>query len=73
MSTETEISTAAPSALKRLNWVDSFLFAVKLVSAFVILWGLLGYIVLANRGEALTAELLRDLIISGIAQGSMYG
>lgn len=73
MSTETVISSAAPSALKRLNWVDSFLFAVKLVSAFVILWGLLGYIILASRGEALTAELLRDLIVSGIAQGSMYG
>ena len=73
MSTATQTAPPQESILGRLNWVDSFLFAVKLGSAFVILWGLLGYIVLASRGDALTAALLRDLIVSGIAQGSMYG
>lgn len=73
MSTATRNAPARESALSRLNGVDSFLFAVKLGSAFVILWGLLGYIVLASRGDALTAELLRDLVVSGVAQGSLYG
>ena len=73
MSTATETAPPQESILARLNWVDSFLFAVKLASTFVILWGLVGYIVLANQGEALTAELLRDLVVSGIAQGSLYG
>ncbi|HEX9854992.1 MAG TPA: branched-chain amino acid ABC transporter permease [Acidimicrobiia bacterium] len=55
------------------DWVESFLFVVKAFSAFVILWGLIGYIALASSGEALTGEALRDLIVAGVAQGSMYG
>jgi branched-chain amino acid transport system permease protein len=71
----TAATRTAPRAgdRSRLNWVDSFVFAIKLFSAFIIMWGLVGYIVLASRGEGLTAALLRDLTVSGIAQGAMYG
>ena len=71
----TAVTRTVPRASDRtrLNWVDSFVFAIKLFSAFIIMWGLVGYIVLASRGEGLTAALLRDLTVSGIAQGAMYG
>lgn len=75
MTTATKTAPARESPLSRLNWVDSFLFAVKVGSGFVILWGILGYIVLSAESTpgTLTAAQLRDLIVSGIAQGSMYG
>jgi len=59
----------------RLNWVDSFLFTVKAVSVFVILWGLVGYIALAAQGEpgTLDGAQLRGLIINGLSLGAMYG
>ncbi len=73
MATVTKSAHERPPATLRLNWVDAFLFAVKVFSAFFILWGTLGYIVLASRGDALTAELLRDLVVAGVAQGALYG
>jgi branched-chain amino acid transport system permease protein len=59
----------------RLNWVDSFLFTVKAVSLFVILWGIVGYIVLAAQGEpgTLDGTQLRDLLVNGLSLGAMYG
>jgi len=74
MATVTEPETR-PRALSRPSWVDSFLFAVKVFSIFIILWGILGYVVLVRAGEpgTLTAAQFRDLVVAGLSQGSMYG
>ncbi len=66
----------APQARRiRLDWVDSFLFAVKVFSLFVILWGIVGYIALAVEGARgiQSGAQFRDLFIAGIAQGALYG
>ncbi len=70
-----ELQAKAPPLRERITWVDSFLFAVKVFSAFVILWGAVGYVVLTVQGEpgTLTGAQLRDLIVAGVAQGAMYG
>jgi len=43
------------------------------MAIFVIVWGFVGAIALGMEGEGLTAEAWKQLIVSGIAQGSMYG
>jgi len=41
--------------------------------AFVIVWGVIGAIGLGLEGNGLSAEAWKQLIVSGVAQGSMYG
>ena len=75
MTTVVDTVAEAPSTRDRLTWVDSFLFAVKVGSAFIILWGILGYVVLSAESAqgTLTGAQFRDLVTAGIAQGAMYG
>jgi branched-chain amino acid transport system permease protein len=74
MATVTETRPARTERL-RLNWVDSFLFGIKVFSVFVILWGILGYIVLASQGEpgTLNATQFENLVANGLSLGAMYG
>ncbi len=57
----------------RLTWVDSFLWGVRVAAVVIIVWGVFGSIRLTIAGEGLSGAAYRDLIVSGIAQGSMYG
>ena len=43
------------------------------MAIFVIVWGFIGAIALGLEGNGLSAEAWKQLIVSGVAQGSMYG
>lgn len=76
MTTTTEAPHTPPLAPKRgfkFSWTDSFLWAVRVMALFFIVWGTLGAIGLGLAGEGLSAEAWKQLIVAGIAQGSMYG
>jgi branched-chain amino acid transport system permease protein len=72
-------TTADPAASDQLirgykfNWVDTFLTAVRVIAIFVLLWGLIGALGLGLAGEGLGWAAVQDLIVAGVAQGSMYG
>ncbi|MGD2101606.1 MAG: branched-chain amino acid ABC transporter permease [Acidimicrobiia bacterium] len=57
----------------RLSWVDGFLWAIRVGAIIIIAVGLIGSIQNFLAGEGLSAEGWRDLIISSLAQGAMYG
>jgi branched-chain amino acid transport system permease protein len=57
----------------RFNWVDSFLWFIRVAAIITIAIGLFGSIQLFLAGEGPTIEQWRDLVISSISQGSMYG
>ena len=55
------------------NWVDSFLWFLRLAAILVLIWGVTGTVVRGINGEGPTGEAWRDLVIAGVAQGAMYG
>ncbi len=57
----------------RFNWVDSFLWFLRIAAIITILVGLIGSIQLFMAGEGPTLEQWRTLVISSISQGAMYG
>lgn len=75
MSAEIASTPAATPARRprRVNFVDSVLWTIRVVAVLVIGLGLLGSIVKFAGGDGPSAEAWRDLIVSGLAQGSMYG
>ena len=66
-------TTATPTRTFRFSWTDSFLWAIRVMAIFVIVWGFIGAIALGLEGNGLSAEAWKQLIVSGVAQGSMYG
>lgn len=65
---------AAPQARRfRFSWTDSFLWSIRVMAIFVIVWGFVGAVALGIEGNGLSADAWKQLIVSGIAQGSMYG
>jgi branched-chain amino acid transport system permease protein len=76
-TTEKKPSTEQPAARERralrLSWVDGFLWAIRIGAIIIIAVGLIGSISKFVAGEGLTAEGWRDLIVSSLAQGAMYG
>ncbi len=66
-------TTATPTRTFKFSWTDSFLWAIRVMAIFVIVWGLVGAIALGIEGEGLSLEAWRQLFVAGIAQGSMYG
>ncbi len=57
----------------RFSWTDSFLWAIRVTSIFVIVWGFVGVIALGFEGNGLSLAAWKQLTIAGLAQGSMYG
>src|SRR3990172_3952270 len=57
----------------RFSWVDTFLWAIRIGALAFILVGVLGTLSKAVDGEGLTGQAWRELIVTGLAQGSMYG
>ncbi|MCP4087443.1 MAG: branched-chain amino acid ABC transporter permease [Actinomycetia bacterium] len=66
-------ATVRRSLWKTNNWVDGFLFLVRVASIVFIAVGLLAFILQQARGEGLTGTQLENLFISGVTQGAMYG
>ncbi len=58
---------------RRASWVDVFLWVIRVVAVAVILVGAIGSVRASLSGEGLTAEAWQGLVVSGFAQGSMYG
>jgi branched-chain amino acid transport system permease protein len=78
--TATEQRSAPPEEPKererralRISWVDLFLWGIRIAAVIIILFGLIGSISSFVAGEGLSAEGWRDLVVSSIAQGAMYG
>lgn len=67
------IPDAPPRRPRRLSWVDSFLWAIRVGALIVIAVGLVGSIVKFAGGGGPSAEAWRDLLVAGLAQGAMYG
>ena len=57
----------------RFNWVNSFLWFVRVAAIIIIARGLIGSIEIFRAGEGPSAEQWRDLIVSSVSQGAMYG
>ena len=69
MTTTTEI----PARAFKFSWTDSFLWAVRVMAIFITVWGFVGAIALGIEGNGLSLEARKQLIVAGVAQGSMYG
>lgn len=66
-------ATAKPTRTFRFSWTDSFLWAIRVLALYVIVWGTVGAIALSLSGDGLSAEAWKQLIVAGLATGSMYG
>ncbi|MDK1018964.1 MAG: branched-chain amino acid ABC transporter permease [Actinomycetota bacterium] len=66
-------TTTATAREFKFSWTDSFLWAVRVMAIFIIIWGFVGAIALGAQGEGLSLAAWRQLFVAGIAQGAMYG
>ncbi len=69
----TTTTAAAPTRTFKFSWTDSFLWAIRVMAIFVIVWGFVGTIALGLEGNGLSLEAWRQLLVAGVANGSMYG
>lgn len=70
----TESATNIPAGRRfRFNWVDGFLWFIRVASIIAIVVGLTGSIQNFIGGEGPSVEQWRDLFISSISTGAMYG
>jgi len=67
------MTTTAERTEFRFNWVDSFLLAMRIGAIFIVMWGTVGALALGFSGSGLSGSAWKDLIVAGLAQGSMYG
>lgn len=72
MSTEVAPEVAKTRRFK-FNWVDGFLWFVRVAAIIAITVGIVGSVQKFAAGEGPSAVAWRDLIISSISTGSMYG
>jgi branched-chain amino acid transport system permease protein len=66
-------TTATKTRTFKFSWTDSFLWAVRVMAIFITVWGTVGAIALGFEGNGLSAAAWKQLLVAGIAQGSMYG
>jgi branched-chain amino acid transport system permease protein len=63
-----------PQSLKRrFSFVDSFLWAIRIGAFIFIVVGIIGALTKTISGDGVSGEAWRDLVVTGLAQGSMYG
>lgn len=70
------MSTAADTRSSRrfrLNWVDGFLWFIRVTALIAIVVGVAGSIQNLAAGEGPSLEQWRDLVISSLSTGFMYG
>ena len=70
---EVHLPESHPPRRVKFNWVDSFLWAMRVFAIFFFAWGTVGAIALSLSGEGLGLAAWQDLIVAAISQGSMYG
>jgi branched-chain amino acid transport system permease protein len=73
MTATTEAAPTSGRARFRFSFVDTFLWTVRVLAIVFIAWGVTGALVLTLQGDGLSGAAWRDLTITGLAQGSMYG
>jgi len=66
-------TTVAPTRSFKFSWTDSFLWAIRVMAIFIIVWGFVGTIALGLEGNGLSLEAWKQLLVAGVANGSMYG
>ncbi len=66
-------TTVAPTRAFKFSWTDSFLWAIRVMAIFIIVWGFVGAIALGLEGNGLSLEAWKQLLVAGVANGSMYG
>jgi branched-chain amino acid transport system permease protein len=69
----TEVKSLLTRARRRLTWVDSFLWVIRVGAILLIAWGLIGSIQRFTAGLGPTGSQWRDLLVAAIAFGAMYG
>jgi len=57
----------------RFSWVDTFLWAVRIGALVFIVVGMFGALSKTFAGEGISGQAWRELMVTGLAQGSMYG
>jgi branched-chain amino acid transport system permease protein len=57
----------------RFNWVDGFLWFIRISALITIVVGIVGSVQIFMDGEGPTLEAWRDLFLSGLSTGFMYG
>jgi branched-chain amino acid transport system permease protein len=57
----------------RFSWVDTFLWAIRIFALVFIVVGIFGALSKTFAGEGISGQAWRELIVTGLAQGSMYG
>jgi branched-chain amino acid transport system permease protein len=62
-----------PRTRLKFGFVDTFLWAIRIGAVAIIGVGLIGSIDATLSGEGLSGAAWRDLVVSGLSQGSMYG
>jgi branched-chain amino acid transport system permease protein len=72
-TTSSEPPPVKPRAKLKVTWVDSFLWAIRIIAVLVIVLGLIGSIMNFIAGEGPTAAAWRDLIVASLSFGAMYG
>ena len=55
------------------DFIGAVFWGIRVGFLILILWGVIGAISLSIDGEGLSADAWRDLTVTGLAQGSMYG
>ena len=71
--TTTTTPIEKPSRTFRFSWTDTFLWAVRVMAIYVTVWGFVGAIALGLEGNGLSADAWKQLIVSGLTTGAMYG
>lgn len=72
MTTNTTKTQSTPRRF-RFNWVDGFLWFIRIAALITIVVGVTGSIQNLLAGEGLSAVQWRDLVISSTSTGLMYG
>jgi branched-chain amino acid transport system permease protein len=70
---ESPIADAKKTRRFRFNWVDGFLWFIRVFAIITIVIGVTGSVQNFLVGEGPTAEQWRDLLISSITTGFLYG
>ncbi len=55
------------------DFIGAIFWGIRVGFLILILWGVIGAISLSVSGDGLSADAWRDLTVTGLAQGSMYG
>ncbi|GBE24152.1 high-affinity branched-chain amino acid transport system permease protein LivH [bacterium BMS3Bbin02] len=57
----------------RDGWVDGFLWFIRIAAILVVGFGIFRSVVMTLNGEGTSIDAWENLIVSGVAQGAMYG